>query len=82
MLDGGYTVAQQTLLEAGEGPQVMASRHAFQHALQARMTEAVEGLTGRAVLAFMSSSHQSPDLSAEIFVLAPAQAEAPDPARD
>ncbi len=71
MLDGGYTVAEQTLLEAGHGPQVMASRHAFQNALEARMSETIEELTGRKVLAFMSASHQGPDLSAELFVLEP-----------
>lgn len=75
LLRGGYTVAEQTLADAGHGPEVMASRHTFQRVLEVRMTEAVERLTGRKVSAFMSASHQAPDLSAEIFILDPQESE-------
>ena len=44
---------------------------ALQQTLAERMKKTVEELTGRSVVAFMSASHQEPDLSAEIFVLAP-----------
>ena len=40
------------------------------------MTREVENLTGRRVVAFMSASHEQPDLSAEIFVLEPDGTEA------
>ena len=33
------------------------------------LTAAVEGLTRRKVVAFMSASHVEPDLAAEVFVL-------------
>lgn len=49
LLRGGYTVAEQTLADAGHGTEVMASRHTFQRVLEDRMTEAVERLTGRTV---------------------------------
>lgn len=75
LLRGGYTVAEQTLADAGHGPEVMASRHTFQRVLEVQMTEAVERLTGRTVDAFMSASHQAPDLSAEIFIFKPSETE-------
>jgi hypothetical protein len=33
------------------------------------MKGTVEGLTGRKVIAFLSATHQDPDLSAELFLL-------------
>lgn len=77
LLTGGYTVAEQTLYEAGQGAAVQDSRQALQMTLAARMTETVENLTGRKVVAFMSASHQAPDLSAEIFVLEPCEPDTP-----
>jgi uncharacterized protein YbcI len=71
LLGGGYTVAEQTLYDAGQGQAVQNSRHALQTTLAARMGAIVEELTGRRVVAFMSASHQHPDLSAELFVLEP-----------
>ncbi len=69
LLGGGFTVAEQTLFEAGQGQAVQDSRHALQMTLERRSTEMVEALTGRKVVAFMSASHQDPDLSAELFLL-------------
>lgn len=77
LLGGGYTVAEQTLYDAGRGDAVQDSRHALQKALEDKSRAMVERLTGRQVVAFMSASHQSPDLSAEIFVLAPLEADSP-----
>jgi uncharacterized protein YbcI len=37
---------------------------------------AIEDLTGRTVIAFMSANHIDPDLAAEVFVLEPATASA------
>ena len=72
LLSGGYTTAEQTLFAAGRGASVQESRMALQETLAERMKTTVEELTGRTVGAFMSASHQEPDLSAEIFVLEPA----------
>lgn len=41
-----------------------------------RFSEAVEEITGRKVVAFMSQVHFAPDLAAEIFVLEPVEADA------
>ena len=35
----------------------------------ARFVETIEGLTHREVKAFMSATHQSPDVTVEVFVL-------------
>jgi hypothetical protein len=39
--------------------------------MEVRFTDELERLTGREVLAFMSASHQDPDLQVEMFVLKP-----------
>jgi hypothetical protein len=39
--------------------------------MRADLVAAVERLSRRRVLAFMSSNHTDPDMAAEIFVLAP-----------
>jgi hypothetical protein len=40
------------------------------------MVAAVEGLTERKVIAFMSENHIEPDMAAEVFVLEPTSDEA------
>jgi len=71
LLSGGFTAADQTLFDAGRGGAVRDSQHALQDALEIRMKALVEDLTDRTVLAFMSASHQAPDLRVELFVLEP-----------
>lgn len=71
LMGGGYTAAEETLYQSGRTKEVRDARHAFQDAMQERMSRTIEGLTGRRVVAFMSASHQDPDLAAEIFVLEP-----------
>ena len=39
--------------------------------MEGRFTAELERMTGRRVHAFMSASHQDPDLQVEIFVLEP-----------
>lgn len=69
VLRGGYTAVEQTLLDSGRGAAVIEQRMAFQEAMADRFREVVERHTGRKVIAFMSGSHQEPDLIAEMFVL-------------
>jgi uncharacterized protein YbcI len=78
VLGGGYTDAEQTLYERGRGEDVRAYRTALQDALSEDMATEVEALTGRKVVAFMSASHQGPDLQVEIFVLEPLAAASVD----
>ncbi len=41
-------------------------------AMRPQFVKAVEEITGRTVIAFMSQVHLDPDMAAEIFVLKPA----------
>lgn len=80
VMGGGYTAAEQTLYAGGERNTVRNARRAFQDVMEERMRALIEGATGRKVLAFLSASHQEPDLVAELFVLEP-QEEQDSPVR-
>ena len=69
LMRGGYTKFENTLFENGKFLDVRSMRHAFQDTMEGRLTEVIERLTGRQVAAFMSASHQQPDLQIEVFVL-------------
>ena len=69
VLTGGYSAGEQTLFEAGKWHDVRHARLAWQDSMEVRFTEAIERLTNRTVKAFMSASHQDPDVSVEVFVL-------------
>ena len=57
------------MFEDGKFLDVRSTRHAFHDTMEGRFTEVIERLTGREVAAFMSASHQQPDLQMEVFVL-------------
>ena len=46
-------------------------RAAYQEAMCSACITAIEDLTDRTVIAFMSANHIEPDLGVEIFILAP-----------
>jgi len=73
ILGGVYTDIEKTMIELQRATVVQETRSAFQIAMQAKFIEAVERLSGRRVLAFISNSHVGPDLEMEIFMLAPPQ---------
>jgi uncharacterized protein YbcI len=68
------TKAERTLAEQGEGEHVITTRHKFQEAMKSDLVGAVEDLTGREVVAFMSANHLDPDCAAEIFIFRPEHA--------
>lgn len=70
-LEDIYTTAERTLIDDGKFDAVRATRNAFQATLAEAFSNAVEEITGRKVIAFMSAVHESPDLACELFVLAP-----------
>lgn len=72
---GGFSQVEETLQQAGRGAAVLAQRAEFQEAVEGEFSAAIEELTGRRVLAFMSANHQDPDMAAELFVLEPAESE-------
>jgi uncharacterized protein YbcI len=71
LLRGGFTRAEQTLLEGGRGGSVIAQRIEFQQVMRERFVAVIERATGRRVIGFMAGSQQDPDMFCEVFVLAP-----------
>ena len=70
VLGGVYTDVEKTLIELERAPVVKENRSAFQMAMEHRFVEAVERLSGRRVMHFISSHHVGPDLEIELFFLA------------
>jgi uncharacterized protein YbcI len=67
--------AEHSLIEDGKGDLVVEMRRSFQQTMREDLTAAVEMLTERKVIAFMSDSQLEPDYSVEVFVLATLTAE-------
>ena len=63
----GFTPLEQTMMEAGDGPRVVAMREHFQEMMAKRYKDMIEQLTGRHVLAFISQAHVEPDITIEMF---------------
>ena len=70
-LEDIYTPVERTLIEAGRFPAVQETRSAFQDVMSKRFIAAVEELSGRKVIGFLSQVHADPDLAVETFVLEP-----------
>jgi uncharacterized protein YbcI len=71
VLGGVYTDVEKTLIEVQRSTIVQETRSTFQNAMERRFIAAVEQLSGRDVLAFISNSHVGPDIEIEIFMLMP-----------
>ena len=71
VLRGGFTHAEKTLYKAGRADVVEEGRRAMQSVFEREMRAAVERLTGRRVIAFLSANHHEPDASVEVFLLEP-----------
>jgi uncharacterized protein YbcI len=69
LMRGGFSKAEETLLQEGRGESVLRQRMDFQEVMTERFIEVIEQETGRKVAAMMSGSHQHPDLLGEMFVL-------------
>jgi uncharacterized protein YbcI len=65
------TKGEQSLVQDGKAEVVLHTRRAFQDTIQADAISAVEELSGRRVVAFMSNNHIDPDLAVELFILEP-----------
>jgi uncharacterized protein YbcI len=77
VLEDVFTPGERTLVGAGKDEQVQSTRQAFQAAVADQFIALVEDASARSVRAFMSTVHLEPEISAELFMLAPA---APDAA--
>lgn len=76
VLSGVYTDVEKTMIEIQKAPIVQQTRNAFQNAMQDKFINAVQDLSGRSVLAFISNHHVGPDVEIELFLLTPDQTSA------
>jgi hypothetical protein len=56
-------------VHAGKAAEVLQIRRTYQETMRPELVEAVERLTKRNVLSFMSANDVDPDAAAEIFLL-------------
>jgi uncharacterized protein YbcI len=63
------TPAEQALARHHHRDAVNNIRHLFQKTMETDLREAVERITGRHVVAFISGNQFDPDMAAELFVL-------------
>jgi uncharacterized protein YbcI len=54
-------------MESGEPERVVEMRHDFQRIMTRRYCYAIEELTGREVVAFLSQAHVHPEITIEVF---------------
>jgi uncharacterized protein YbcI len=65
------TKTERKLVEDGKTDTVIRLRHEVQATMREDLVAAVEMLTQRKVIAFMSANHVEPDMAIEAFVLEP-----------
>jgi uncharacterized protein YbcI len=71
VIDVELATSEKTLVDAGRGDAVKATREAFQQAIESTFTAIVERATGRRVESFVSSMHMEGLYSVELFRLGP-----------
>src|SRR4051812_31348005 len=69
VLKGGLTTVERTLLDAGDDGLVRTVRLRFQQVMEQNFIDAVQRMTGRRVLTYMSQIVFDPDYCFEFFVL-------------
>ncbi len=72
MRGSGFTALEKTMMDSGDADvagRVVDLRHEFQGWMATRYVKAIEELTGRRVLAFLSQAHVEPDITMEIFFI-------------
>jgi uncharacterized protein YbcI len=77
VMGAALTKGEQSLVRDGQHEVVLHGRRAFQKAMRSDAINAVQELSGRRVVAFMSNNHIDPDLAVEVFILEP-EADTPD----
>jgi len=69
LLHNSMTHAERSLVDAGRHAEVLQMRRTFQETMRESLVTAVEELTDRTVVSFMSANDIDPDAAAEIFVM-------------
>ena len=76
-LERTLTPAEQSMVAMGEHQRLRETRMFFQHAREGDFREAVERVTGRSVVAFVSGIDTTADMSCEVFYLEPVTGDGP-----
>ncbi len=71
VLQDTLTKGERSLVDSGSTQSVLDTRQLFQQTMRDELLEAVERLSGRKIIAFMSANHIDPDMAVETFVLEP-----------
>lgn len=71
LLEDTLTKRERNLARGGMADAVIQMRKGFQRTMRDDLIRAVEILSQRKVIAFMSDDHIEPDMAVEVFVLAP-----------
>ena len=74
IIGNSLTPVERSMRDMGEQQRLRDIRVMFQHATEPQFREAVERITGRRVIGFMSGIDVEHDLSSEVFTLEPAPA--------
>jgi uncharacterized protein YbcI len=73
VLQDTLTPGERSLVDAGESKAVLDLRRLWQKVMRSSCSRAIEELTGRKVVGFMSDNHIDPDIAVEVFILEPLQ---------
>jgi uncharacterized protein YbcI len=65
------TKGERSLVRDGRADLVLDLRRVYQASMGDDLTDGIEEITGRHVIAFLSANHVDPDIAIESFVLAP-----------
>ena len=76
-LERTLTPAEQSMVAMGEHQRLRETRMFFQHAREGDFRDAVERITGRNVIAFVSGIDTTADMSCEVFYLEPVTGDGP-----
>jgi uncharacterized protein YbcI len=73
LLENGHTEAEKTMRAAGHIQELLGGRHLLQVMIEDDLKASVEQILDRPVESMLSATRLDPDLSAEIFLLKPAE---------
>ena len=71
LMHGVLTNAEKSLAKTDRAPVVKNIRQLLHETLESDSRAAVERLTGRKVVAFISGNHLAPDVAADLFIVDP-----------
>jgi uncharacterized protein YbcI len=69
VLRDGMIPVERTMMDRGEEERVVEMRRDFQRMMGRQYMQAIEDLTDRKVIAFLSQTHVDPDITMEVFLM-------------